>query len=387
MFVIRKHTEESDAKLVDRAHQLIKDSNHDKAYSILSDIVKRTPQKYVNQFKKDGKLFIKFWDLNEFTSYTAQIQEKSELQRVVWLPNAYPRAYFYLGYLHIEKEEYEKAINYLDKGLVLEPANATLLNEKTQGLVKLNKYDEALAICDTVLETIEFVPQNRKATCLRSKGYILIEECKLSEAEKCYLDCLKIEPDNKMAISQLQIIRNALYCKNEADRQSITDEEFKYWYWTELSTGRFLADKVCFNGININIDQDNKAEFQDRIREDVKVRMLQFLKTVNDCFSSNNTGKISREEFTRWLYCSYMGYCSVMTYGRFIYGPDNLKFIGNENSNWNEGYYDGLAREVGALTETEIEDAKTDLNQAVLSRVKIRLFMEGEKAFDPQESE
>jgi hypothetical protein len=57
------------------------------------------------------------------------------------------------------------------------------------------------------------------------------------------------------------------------------------------------------------------------------------------------------------------------------------------SSNWNEPGFDEMTRECGALTDSEIDVAKTDLHEAVLNRIKVRLFMEGEKAFMPDDQD
>jgi hypothetical protein len=50
-----------------------------------------------------------------------------------------------------------------------------------------------------------------------------------------------------------------------------------------------------------------------------------------------------------------------------------LSMSGKE-SGWNDDI-DGLARQVGALTDEEIEAARTDFNQAVVNRIKMRVAM------------
>lgn len=48
----------------------------------------------------------------------------------------------------------------------------------------------------------------------------------------------------------------------------------------------------------------------------------------------------------------------------------------NQQSNWNADI-DDHARNIGALTESEIEDAKTDLHKAILNRIKVAFVSEG----------
>ena len=46
-----------------------------------------------------------------------------------------------------------------------------------------------------------------------------------------------------------------------------------------------------------------------------------------------------------------------------------------KQSHWNADI-DQIARGTGALTEKEIEAAQTDMHQAILNRIKLRLVME-----------
>ena len=49
------------------------------------------------------------------------------------------------------------------------------------------------------------IPQ--KGAALRGMGFALIEQGKLDEAEKKYKESLKADPDNKLALSELEYIK------------------------------------------------------------------------------------------------------------------------------------------------------------------------------------
>jgi tetratricopeptide (TPR) repeat protein len=366
----RSDIENKDSDLVDQAAQHIKNGEVDKAMSVLVDVVERVPEKYVNNFEREDELYIKFWDTSDFLSYVAWHQNNDRKEKVFWLKNAYPRAFYYLGYLQIEKGEYEKAISLLDIGLYLEPENPKLMIEKAQALIKLRRYEEALGLFDDVVSQNGYVNPSDKARALRSKGFIFIEKGDVNSAERFFLDSLQYEPDNDVAKHELRIINNIQSCIEESGRLEISEEEFNIWYPIELSTGFFMANRSQFNGdtgsLNLpnseseNEEKDfNGADFEKAIFK----RMSQFVYYFRSCSDDRSRLGKSEEEFDNWYYSYYMSYYMVLN------GM-------HKQSRWNDDI-DQIAREVGALTEKEIEAAHTDLHQAILNRIKLRLVMDG----------
>lgn len=63
----------------------------------------------------------------------------------------------------------------------------------------------------TALEFVSFSPENQRdnhhARALRGEGFALIELNQLDEAEKSFQASLKVEPDNKLALSELDYIK------------------------------------------------------------------------------------------------------------------------------------------------------------------------------------
>ena len=199
--------EAQDAELVnDAVRGLREEGEFERARSLLEEVVSRTPNNYINQFEQDGTLYIKFWDGQEVQEYEAWREAEGQTDHVVALINAYPRAYFYIAYLYFEEKDFEKAIHYLDKGLLLQPGYPNLLNEKAQAMIQLGRHQEALGLFDQVLSQSGFVSPHQKAISLRGKGYLLVEEGDLDAAERVFLESLKLEPDSMLAKNELQFI-------------------------------------------------------------------------------------------------------------------------------------------------------------------------------------
>ncbi len=47
--------------------------------------------------------------------------------RIAWIGNAYPRAHYYLGFLCVKRRQFDRAVEFLDRGHQLEPTNPMLL--------------------------------------------------------------------------------------------------------------------------------------------------------------------------------------------------------------------------------------------------------------------
>jgi tetratricopeptide (TPR) repeat protein len=193
----------ADAKLVDQAATYIQDGHSRVALRLLTDVHARIPADYRHSYELDDAVCIKFWSLAEFIEYAASLKPSERGKRIDWVPNAYPRACYYLGYLSIEAGDFEHATEFLDQGLRMEPGNAKLANEKAQALVRLRRLGEAKGLCDGVLSRSGFVCKHDKAVALRTKGFILIEAGQLNEAEAVFRQSLEHEPENALAAQEL----------------------------------------------------------------------------------------------------------------------------------------------------------------------------------------
>jgi tetratricopeptide (TPR) repeat protein len=145
--------ESVDVEKVDAAMQAIMSGNLDRAETLLLAVIANTPSEYSNCEDHGETVSIRFWDQTTFIHYVTWQQDQGLAQKGInWIGNAYPRAHYYMGFLCVKRRQFQRAIEFLDKGLRLEPTNPMLALEKAQALVHLGRTDDALAIYDGVTE-------------------------------------------------------------------------------------------------------------------------------------------------------------------------------------------------------------------------------------------
>ena len=200
-----KSTETLDAEKVDKAIELLLNGDQLEASNLLEEVIKNTPQDYRHKYEEDGNLFIKFWDLTEFTRYV-DIYKDEQDGSISWLLNAYPRAYYILGCLSVQQKNYHEAIKYLEAADRLEPNNPSILLEKAVAYLTIGDPAKALSLNERVLEVGPLVTEEDRAMALRGKGVALIDLGQLDAAEKALEESLKYEPDSRIAHGELDYI-------------------------------------------------------------------------------------------------------------------------------------------------------------------------------------
>lgn len=201
-----KEIEERDAEKVDNAIQCISRRDLDAAHRLLLEVIENTPANYVNEFIEGDSLFVKFWDQQEFIHYVNWHKGSFEVENVVWIKNAYPRAFYYLGFLMTEAKEWGKAIEFLEKGKALEPTNPKFTTEKAQAFIWLGDHQKALELYKQAQAVNAHSNEHDKAVALRGEGFVLTEMGDLDGAENAYRESLKIELKNKLAHKELKYI-------------------------------------------------------------------------------------------------------------------------------------------------------------------------------------
>jgi len=198
-----------DAGRVDAAVRALGGGDFKRAESLLRDVISRAPSTYEYATEQPGGVFMRFWDQQEFVHYTNWLQQNFQpLYRnrsIFWIPSAYPRAYYYMGFLKIKTQHYHDALVYLEEGYRLEP-NAKFRLEMAQALIMLGRHQEALAIYDEVEEPGPFSGLREQSAALRGRGFVLIELGDINQAEETFRESLKLDPESKVALSELEYI-------------------------------------------------------------------------------------------------------------------------------------------------------------------------------------
>ena len=201
--------ESSDAEKVDSACDAINNRDLDKAEQLLLEVAHNTPKIYLNEFSdSEDSITIKFWDRAAFYNYIYWQEKQGIKKSINWILNAYPRAFFYLGFICNERKLFEKAIKYLDRGALLEPTNPHFKSEKAQSLSKIGRKKDALALYDEIKDIGPYISAHDFALAQRGRGFILIEMGNLDLAEEAFNKSLKFEPENVMAKNELLYINH-----------------------------------------------------------------------------------------------------------------------------------------------------------------------------------
>jgi tetratricopeptide (TPR) repeat protein len=201
--------EKIDAQKVSNAVNLISIGNLIAAKQMLVDVINNVPAHYAHTTKIDeDTVEMRFWDQNEFIHYVAWQKPTTKIKALL---AAYPRAYYYLGFIAIAENDYQSAIKFLDRGRMLEATNPNFLTEKAHALIKQGKFTEAFAIYNQISTLGPFVSAEVLALALRGKGAALVEMGDLLDAEQAYRESLKYAPTNELAMRELRYIENLMF--------------------------------------------------------------------------------------------------------------------------------------------------------------------------------
>ncbi len=169
-------------------------------------------------------------------NYAQSLFRKNERNKALSvLDNAlqrFPYSYF-LFYLkaqvHYFKEEYVPAEDAIKMALEIEPESTDLLNLYHQILIKLKKQNKAEAVMDFVLKE---APQDSYSHA--NFGWKYIQEQDNKKARECFMEALRLNPDNEYAKEGL---KEAIRIENPFYRTM-----HKFFLWMDkMSSGRQTA--------------------------------------------------------------------------------------------------------------------------------------------------
>ena len=199
--------ERVDAGKVDSAIRFMNQSQISNSLPLLFDVIQSSrSEEYVYQYEEDDNLYIKFWDKNEYTHFVTFIGNETKYKKVIWLPSAYPRAYYWLHLIASQSNQYEKALILLNSGYELEQTNSLFMIGYANVYNKMNNHNQSLESYKKIGDVNPFISPKIKAVALRGEGVQLIELGRLEEAELALYKSLELDPKNEIAINELVYI-------------------------------------------------------------------------------------------------------------------------------------------------------------------------------------
>lgn len=196
-------TPQEQQQAIYKAIEAINGKRFKKAESLLEQVVSFAPAGWKAFSESNDSIFCAFWDTVEMNRC---IREQPDRVVIPCFPS-YSRAYYLLGFIAIEKGNAERALVQLNKGLALQPDHPVILLEKAT-VLSMRKQPEEAYECYVLAEKPNFASTlNILARALRGQGVALIDLNRLDEAEVCLRNSLKYEPDNKVAMNEIEYIR------------------------------------------------------------------------------------------------------------------------------------------------------------------------------------
>ncbi len=207
-------TEKVDAAKVNDALRAYHGGDRETARRLLEEVVANCPEAYVYRFVEDRIEYIKFWDTEEFLTCVAAAEDERQrgvtmpdLDKIIMLQSAYPRAYFNLGCLAIDDGDAARARDYLETCLRLEPDQPNAFIDLAIIDARQRQPQRAIECYDRALQARPLITASVKATALRGKGTQLIELGELDQAEQQLKASLVYEPANPRTLNELEYIR------------------------------------------------------------------------------------------------------------------------------------------------------------------------------------
>lgn len=190
-------------QMLNKAISEIEKGRFTKAEEILVEISHEKPQNWQASYISNDTLYCAFWDSDEQQQCQKQQQDKA----VVAIFPSYSRVHYLLGFIKMEKGNAENALAEMNNAASLQPDHTVILLEKGTILSQLKRTKEAYD-CFVLAEKSHYAANTfTTARAVRGQGITLIDLGNLDEAEQCFEKSLKYEPNNKVAMNEIEYIR------------------------------------------------------------------------------------------------------------------------------------------------------------------------------------
>jgi tetratricopeptide (TPR) repeat protein len=199
---------ESSSNQVDVAVSLIQSGDKVQAEAILKKLLSNMPNNWKPVVEQPDSLTISFWDQEDFLCFVAHYKKNNSGKRVLWSGESYSKALYYLAFLAVEMQAWTEALNLIDKAIALEPDHPVLLSEKAMIVGSMDNKEEAYALYMKAIDSRPWVSNKWRAKAMRGAAVTLIDLHRIDEAERLLKESLQIDPESKVARSELDYIKH-----------------------------------------------------------------------------------------------------------------------------------------------------------------------------------
>lgn len=168
-----------------------------------------TPQVPIpDRIEQDGAVYLKCWNDEDQERLTQQEQRSGKpMKPIHFVADYHALALWVLAYLDVEENQTQRALDHLEQALALWPDQPNCLCEAAIALRNLGRNEEALHHYQRVIHQGDLCNPRTLAVALRGEGVLRIDRTELNEAEECLQASLQLDPENSLALKELNYIR------------------------------------------------------------------------------------------------------------------------------------------------------------------------------------
>ena len=134
---------EPDNDIPSIAESMIQEGNRTEAEIILKNFVSKMTSDWKPMTRSSTTIDIAYWSMEEFLHHTTYFAQNTDQTTVVWKAPSYSKALYLLAFIYVEREDWLKAMMYIDRAIKLEPDHPLILCEKALILSRLAYHQDA----------------------------------------------------------------------------------------------------------------------------------------------------------------------------------------------------------------------------------------------------
>ena len=196
--------EKGDARL-NQANDLIAHGQPAAALPLVDQVIAEHEARYRN---KSGTIYFSARSLGE--SFIYATLAGAAKQNGVVLNGDWVWAYFLKGFALIDLNRADEAIKWLDKAAVLAPMNSHVLAERAEWYKSRRDWKKAYKEFESARSAAGFADDDVKVAeegrAIRGMAFVRIEQGKLDDAERLLGEALKLDPADKRAREELELV-------------------------------------------------------------------------------------------------------------------------------------------------------------------------------------